>query len=43
MDSQNDEIEVVVNDFKKEPQNFMFFLGAGFSKKIGLPSGAELL
>ncbi|MFP3300719.1 MAG: SIR2 family protein, partial [Thermoplasmatales archaeon] len=42
MDSQNDEIEAVVNEFKKEPQNFMFFLGAGFSKKIGLPSGAEL-
>jgi len=42
VDSQNDEIEAVVNEFKKEPQNFMFFLGAGFSKKIGLPSGAEL-
>jgi len=41
--SQNGEIEAVVNDFKDKPQNFMFFLGAGFSKKIGLPGGAELV
>jgi len=40
--SQNGEIEAIVNDFKNEPEEFMFFLGAGFSKKIGLPGGPEL-
>ena len=29
-------------DFKSSPEEFMFFLGAGFSSGIGLPSGREL-
>jgi hypothetical protein len=35
-------VEDLLKDFVSRPEEFMFFLGAGFSKGIGLPSGQEL-
>jgi uncharacterized protein YoxC/energy-coupling factor transporter ATP-binding protein EcfA2 len=35
-------IEDLLKDFVLRPEEFMFFLGAGFSKEIGLPSEQEL-
>ena len=35
-------IEDILKDFVLRPEEFMFFLGAGFSKEIGLPSEQEL-
>jgi hypothetical protein len=35
-------VEDLLKDFILRPEEFMFFLGAGFSKEIGLPSGQEL-
>jgi hypothetical protein len=35
-------VEDLFEEFKSRPEGFMFFLGAGFSSGIGLPSGREL-
>jgi polyhydroxyalkanoate synthesis regulator phasin len=35
-------IKDILKDFALRPEEFMFFLGAGFSKEIGLPSEQEL-
>ena len=35
-------VEDLFGEFKSRPEGFMFFLGAGFSSGIGLPSGREL-
>jgi len=42
METEDKEIRGLIDDFKKHPGQFMFFLGAGFSSEIGLPIGKEL-
>jgi len=42
METKDKEIRDLIDDFKKHPEQFMFFLGAGFSSEIGLPVGKEL-
>jgi NAD-dependent SIR2 family protein deacetylase len=42
VDSENSKIEAIVNDIISKPENFMFFLGAGFSNEIGLPTASDL-
>ena len=40
--SQNDKIIKFEEDFKSNPGKYMFFLGAGFSTDLGLPTASEL-
>ncbi|MFP3262864.1 MAG: SIR2 family protein [Nitrososphaeria archaeon] len=42
METKDKEIRDLIDDFKKHPEQYMFFLGAGFSSEIGLPVGKEL-
>lgn len=42
MDSENSKIEAIIIDIISKPENFMFFLGAGFSNEIGLPTASDL-
>jgi len=40
--SQDDKIIKFKEDFKSNPGKYMFFLGAGFSTEMGLPTASEL-
>jgi hypothetical protein len=42
MSVKEKDVEGLLKDFGLRPEEFMFFLGAGFSKEIGLPGGQEL-
>jgi|GEM_PF-1013687 hypothetical protein len=42
MSVKEKDVEGLLKDFELRPEEFMFFLGAGFSKEIGLPGGQEL-